>query len=118
LHFKHYISAIKNRLVFAYHLGYQGSFAGNAPFYIQQNISSLFVNQADREGLGGRATVRGVQLNRIVGNGFLWANFAFNWINFIIIIIHILSKFMVKSKCRSLLQHLLVLPLYRAVSLA
>lgn len=75
LHFKHYISAIKNRLVFAYHLGYQGSFAGNAPFYIQQNISSLFVNQADREGLGGRATVRGVQLNRIVGNGFLWANF-------------------------------------------
>ena len=72
-HFRHYITLWENRLVFAYHLGYQGTF-GNAPFYTQQNISTLYLRQTSTDGLGGMNTVRGILVQRLVGNSYVWLN--------------------------------------------
>lgn len=71
---RQYITLLPNRLVFAYRLAYQGTI-GNAPFYMQQNITTLYLRQMRNEGLGGMNTVRGIMQNRIVANGYAWANF-------------------------------------------
>ncbi len=73
-HFRHYITLMPNRLTLAYHLAWQGTVAGNAPFYVQQNISTLYLRQINSEGLGGINTVRGILFNRMVGDGYFWAN--------------------------------------------
>ena len=77
IHFNHYLSILKDRLIFAYHLGYQGTIGGNPPFYIQQTINTLYLKQVDSDGIGGRITVRGILQNRLVGNGMVWANAEF-----------------------------------------
>jgi len=74
-HYRHYIPLVSDRMIFAYHLAYQGTVAGNAPFYIQQNITTLYLRQVNSEGLGGINTLRGVLYNRVVGDGLLWGNF-------------------------------------------
>lgn len=73
-HFRHYITLVHNRLTLAYHLAYQGTVAGRAPFYVQQNISTLYLRQINSEGLGGINTVRGILFNRMVGDGYFWGN--------------------------------------------
>lgn len=77
LHFRHYFTPFKNAdwLTFAYHLAYQGTIAGEAPYYMQQNIYSLVHKQSFNEGLGGLNTVRGLLNARLVGDGYAWANF-------------------------------------------
>ena len=78
-HFRHYVSipfGFKvGDPVFAYHLAYQGSLAGETPFYIQQNISALVLKQMMSEGLGSSNTIRGTHANRLIGDGYLWGNF-------------------------------------------
>lgn len=59
--------------VFAYHLGYQHTW-GDAPFYIQQNVPQLVPRRVLSEGLGGSTTIRGLYDNRIIADGFAWAN--------------------------------------------
>ena len=59
--------------VFAYHLGYQHTW-GDAPFYTQQNIPQLVPRRVLSEGLGGSTTIRGLYDNRIIADGFAWAN--------------------------------------------
>lgn len=59
--------------VFAYHIGYQHTW-GDAPFYIQQNIPQLVPRRIMSEGLGGNTTIRGTYENRIIADGFAWAN--------------------------------------------
>ena len=44
-HLRQYLPLAGEKLVFAYHLAYQGSVLGEAPFYNQQNISTLFLRQ-------------------------------------------------------------------------
>ena len=87
-HFKHYLSLIPDRLVFAYHLAYQGTIAGEAPFYTQQNISTYYLRQTNTDGLGGINTVRGLLSQRLVGSDYAWTNielrlrlFSFNLLN-------------------------------------
>ncbi|MCQ2182460.1 MAG: BamA/TamA family outer membrane protein [Bacteroidales bacterium] len=76
LHFRHYLTPFRNAdwFTFAYHLAYQGTIAGEAPFYIQQNIYTLLFKQAFSEGLGGLNTVRGLFNSRLVGDAYAWAN--------------------------------------------
>ena len=75
-HFRNYIPIIPdNGLTFAYHLAYQGTVAGEAPFYIQSNITALYLKQIISEGLGSDTTVRGALYNRFIGNDYAWANF-------------------------------------------
>ena len=77
LHFRHYIPLIENRLIVAYHLAYQGRIAGNAPWYMQQDIATLYLRQVYSEGLGGVNTIRGILFDRIVGDGLAWGNLEF-----------------------------------------
>ncbi|MDO5321273.1 MAG: BamA/TamA family outer membrane protein [Bacteroidia bacterium] len=74
-HFRHYITPGPDWLTLAYHLAYQGTILGEAPFYMQPNIYSLLFKQAYSEGLGGLNTVRGILSGRLVGNDYAWANF-------------------------------------------
>ena len=74
-HFRHYVPVWrKDRIVFAYHLAYQGTLAGKAPFYVQQDIATLYLRQVNSEGLGSINTVRGTLYNRMIGDGYAWAN--------------------------------------------
>lgn len=79
LHWRHYISLVPDKLVFAYHLAYQGTIAGKAPFYTQQMISTLYLKQNNYEGLGSINTVRGTLYNRMIGDGYAWGNLEFRW---------------------------------------
>lgn len=75
-HFRNYIPIIDdNGLTFAYHLAYQGTIAGEAPFYIQSNITTLYLKQVLSEGLGSTNSLRGTLYNRLIGNDYAWANF-------------------------------------------
>lgn len=87
-HFRHYVPVWRDRLTFAYHLAYQGTLAGEAPFYMQQNINTIYLKQIMSEGLGSINTVRGCLFNRFIGAGYAWGNFElrakivdFNFIN-------------------------------------
>ena len=73
-HFRHYVPVWRDRIVFAYHLAYQGTVAGEAPFYVQQDISTLYLRQINSEGLGSINTIRGTLYNRMIGDGYAWAN--------------------------------------------
>ena len=39
------------------------------------NISTIRIRQTCTEGLGGVNTIRGVMMNRIIGDAYAWANF-------------------------------------------
>lgn len=87
-HFRQYLSVIPDRLVLAYHLAYQGTVLGNAPFYTQQNICTYYLRQTNTDGLGGINSVRGILSQRLVGSDYAWTNvelrlrlFSFNFIN-------------------------------------
>ena len=73
-HFRHYVPVWKDKIVFAYHLAYQGKLAGNAPYYTLQNINTLYLRQIISDGLGSINTVRGVPYNSVIGDGYAWAN--------------------------------------------
>ena len=88
LHFRHYVPVPNEKFVFAYHLGFQGTISGEAPFYINQNISTVFLRNMISEGLGGCCTVRGILYDRMLGSSYAWANtefrirlFRFNLLN-------------------------------------
>ncbi len=72
--FCHYVPIVPKRLTFAYRVNYQGTMAGGAPFYVQQNYTTLFLRQINSDILGGAISVRGVAYNRIVGEGMAWGN--------------------------------------------
>ena len=73
-HFRHYVPLWQDKIVFAYHLAYQGKLAGNAPYYTLQNINTLYLRQIISDGLGSINTVRGVPYNSVIGDGYAWAN--------------------------------------------
>lgn len=75
VHFRHYFPIWKKTIIGAYHLAYQSTLAGDAPFYMQQEIATVLLKQPETDGLGGRNTVRGMLLNRMVGRGYAWGNF-------------------------------------------
>ncbi len=76
---RQYLTLVKNKLTFAYRLGYQGTIAGTVPFYMQPYMISSFAKFTTTDGLGGAKTVRGIFLNRIVGDGIAFSNFEFRW---------------------------------------
>lgn len=70
---RQFIPIFKDNLVLGYRLSYQQTF-GNTPFYLQQTITPLYLRQIKNEGLGGKNSVRGILQNRILGDGYAWAN--------------------------------------------
>lgn len=73
-HWRHFIPLAGEKLILAYHLGYQGLIWGEEPFYMLQDISTLFNINCESEGLGSRYTMRGTMYDRILADGYAWAN--------------------------------------------
>ena len=87
--FRHYIPCYYdkngiNRITFAYRLGTQNNIAGRSPFYMNNYLNTLFIQRVYYEGLGGGNSIRGMMANRILANGFAFANieFRFRVVNF------------------------------------
>jgi hypothetical protein len=76
---RQYITLVKRRLTFAYRLGYKGVIAGDMPFYFDPYMVTSYSLTANREGLGGASTFRGMKRNRVVGDGFGWGNFCLRY---------------------------------------
>lgn len=74
---RQYFTLIERDLSLACRLGYQGTIAGETPFYYQSQIESS--QKSDIKGLGGAKTLRGVNLNRVVGDGFVYGNIELRW---------------------------------------
>jgi len=60
--------------VFAYRLAWQQTLAGETPFYMIQNVPLLVQRNMISEGFGSSNTIRGIRENRILTEGFAWAN--------------------------------------------
>ena len=71
---RQFFPVVGDRLVLGYRLNWQQTF-GNAPFYLQQMTTPLYLRQIKNEGLGGKNSIRGVYQNRILADGYAWANF-------------------------------------------
>jgi outer membrane protein assembly factor BamA len=87
--FRHYVPCYidKNgvhRITFAYRVGLQNLIAGKSPFYMNNYMNTLFIQRVYYEGLGGGNSIRGMMANRILANGFAFANveFRFRLVNF------------------------------------
>lgn len=72
---RQYFTIVKNRLTFAYRLGYQNTISGETPWYAQNMMVQTANRSAFSEGLGGSKSLRGVLRNRVVGDGFAYGNF-------------------------------------------
>lgn len=75
----HYVPVWKDKLTFAYRLGMQANIAGEVPFYFINNLNTMFFRKVYTEGLGGNASVRGINRNGVVGNGMAWLNTELRW---------------------------------------
>ena len=60
--------------VLTYRLGSQLHVAGNSPFYINTYLNQLYLQRVIYEGLGGANSCRGIMRNRILADGFAFAN--------------------------------------------
>lgn len=83
---RQYFTLVERDLSLAYRLGYQGTIAGDVPFYYQWQIETS--KMKDQIGLGGSKTLRGIQRARVIGDGYAYGNIElrwkaihFNWIN-------------------------------------
>ena len=76
---RHYVPIYKDKLTFAYRLGVQHKIAGNVPWYMINNINTPFFQKMYTEGLGGVVTMRGVNRNGVLGDGFVLGNAELRW---------------------------------------
>lgn len=82
--FRHYVPVYKDRITFAYRVGTQNVIAGRSPFYMNSYLNTQFIQRVLYEGLGGGNSLRGIMMNRILADGFLYATaeFRFRVVNF------------------------------------
>ncbi|MCK4814054.1 MAG: BamA/TamA family outer membrane protein [Candidatus Marinimicrobia bacterium] len=73
---RQYFTIIPKDLSLTYRLGYQGVIAGTMPFYLQGMMPN---SRTTVDGLGGNKTVRGIMRARMVGDGYIYANFEARW---------------------------------------
>lgn len=76
---RQYFTLIPEKLSFVYRLGYQGTLFGKCPFYLQPNMTTLFLRGATNEGLGGAKSLRGIIRNRVEGDGITYGNIELRW---------------------------------------
>ena len=83
LAFRHYVPVVRDDLVLAYRLNYQGSIGNYLPYYIMPVFSNIG-KEYDRDGIGGYRTVRGIMRDRIQGLdvGFLNAELRWKFVRF------------------------------------
>lgn len=76
---RQYFTLVHDKLSLAYRLGYQTTLLGTTPFYLEPNMTTLFLRGATSEGLGGSKTLRGILRNRVVGDGIAYGNIEARW---------------------------------------
>jgi len=69
----------KRNLIFAYRIGYQHKLSGTIPFYLLPHMATSVLTSATSQGLGGAKTLRGINRNRVVGNGSFLSNIELRW---------------------------------------
>jgi hypothetical protein len=77
--YRQYLTLVKEKLTFAYRLGYQQTVFGEVPFYYQSQVIVSLLRGATSEGLGGSKSLRGIWRNRVIGDGFAYGNAEFRW---------------------------------------
>ena len=76
---RQYIPLYKDKLTLAYRLGAQNRIAGKTPWYMINNLNTMFFQKMYTEGLGGAVTLRGVNRNGVIGEGFAFGNVELRW---------------------------------------
>lgn len=76
---RQYFTLIENDLSLVYRLGYQTTLSGIVPFFYQSQVITSRLTGYFSEGLGGSQTLRGVMLNRVLGDGFVLGNVELRW---------------------------------------
>lgn len=76
---RQYFTLIPKDLNLALRVGYQGTIAGTAPFYMQSYLLSSFTSSVNVEGLGGAKSLRGILRNRIIADDILYGNVELRW---------------------------------------
>jgi len=76
---RQYIPVYKDKLTLAYRLGAQNRIVGQTPWYMINNLNTMFFQKMYTEGLGGAVTMRGVNRNGVLGEGFAFANVELRW---------------------------------------
>ncbi len=76
---RQYFTLVKEKLSFVYRLGYQTTILGKCPYYLEPNMTTLFLRGATSEGLGGGKTLRGILRNRVIGDGIAYGNLELRW---------------------------------------
>ena len=76
---RQYFTLIPKDLNLAVRLGYQGTVAGRAPFYMQSYLISSYSKGVNVEGLGGKKSLRGILRNRVMGDDVAYANVELRW---------------------------------------
>lgn len=76
---RQYLPLYHDKLTLAYRLGAQNRIAGKTPWYMINNLNTMFFQKMYTEGLGGAVTMRGVNRNGVIGEGFAFANLELRW---------------------------------------
>jgi hypothetical protein len=76
---RQYFTIIKDKVSFAYRLGYQGTIGGKTPFFMQPYMMSSYSAITNPDGLGGGNSIRGIMRDRIVGDGVAYGNMELRW---------------------------------------
>ena len=74
-----YLPVFTERLTFAYRALVQTKLWGDIPYYFTNNINSMFFRKMYTEGLGGNASVRGLNRNGVLSDGFFMLNTELRW---------------------------------------
>jgi outer membrane protein assembly factor BamA len=76
---RQYFTLIEKDLSIVYRLGYQATISGYTPFFDQTEVITSRLTGATSEGLGGSKTLRGILLDRVVGDAFFMGNVELRW---------------------------------------
>ncbi|MGC1390989.1 MAG: BamA/TamA family outer membrane protein [Bacteroidales bacterium] len=76
---RQYFTLVEKDLSFAYRLGYQATISGHVPYFDQTEVITSRLTGATSEGLGGSKTLRGILLDRVVGDAFFMGNAELRW---------------------------------------
>lgn len=76
---QHYLPIVKERLTFAYRVVTQNVIAGEIPYYAMFNSNMLFYKKMATDAIGGSNSVRGINRNGVIGQGYAWLNAELRW---------------------------------------
>ena len=77
--YSQYLSPFTDRLTLAYRAMVQTKLWGDIPYYFTNNINSMFFRKLYTEGVGGNASVRGLNRNGVLADGMAMLNVELRW---------------------------------------